>query len=376
MPGIWQGYRCLEMASAPEDAEDSSATLWGIRGKASVTLGLLGIFTGLVALILLQFPPLAAPGLLAYTFGLRHAVDVDHIAAIDNVTRKLATGGRQPATVGLFFALGHSTVVTLMCIAVMCAADVVEPCLKRVSEVGGILGATISGTFLLVVGAMNLSAAFQLRAAWKEQSTYGGHTHPIVGFCTRLCPCIFENIRRPWHMYPVGFLFGLGFDTSSEMGLLAAVAMSHTGLPRPAVLLLPLMFTAGMSLVDTLNGILMAWAYGRALEHNMHRMYYNLFLTSTSAVVAISVGMVELLGVLSISLGLEGTVWSMIDEVSDNFEFLGIVVISVFLISLVVALAGFACIFPGGEPPEDPARKALLRYMQVGALIDRSGIDD
>merc|ERR1711959_263135 len=183
-----------------------------------------------------------------------------------------------------------------MCGFVAIGSGYMEAHLDTLSNVGAILGASISGTFLLIIGAINVYTAWQLWQAWREQSRYGGHTHAIVGMCTSCCPTLFEGIRHPWQMLPVGFLFGLGFDTSSEIGLLGIVAMSHNNVDRACIMLLPLMFMGGMCLVDALNGILMAWAYGKALEDVMQRLYYNLFLTTTSGLIALLVGVIEVLG--------------------------------------------------------------------------------
>lgn len=342
--------------------------------QATVVLStILACTVGLGALLLFV-PQLVASGILAYTFGLRHAVDADHIAAIDNVTRRLTTGKQRPATVGLFFALGHSSVVLLMCLAVAFASSYMQEHLKSFAEIGGIVGACISGSFLLFVGAMNVYATRQLLYAWKEESRYGGHTHAIFGFCMACCPGLFEGIRHPWQMYPVGFLFGLGFDTSSEIGLLGIVAMS-SGLHHPVcIMLLPLLFMCGMCLIDTLNGLLMAWAYGKALEDNMQKLYYNMFLTCTSGVIAVLVGSVELLGVAAKTENLHGWFWDSVAVINDDFEIVGILVIGIFLLSLAFAFGCFRRVFPAGQVREAPIKQDLLRYIGSGEYIDRSGV--
>jgi len=346
-----------------------------LRKKASIIVAFILGFTGIAAVCSLVFAPsLAASGLLAYTFGLRHGIDADHIAAIDNVTRRLTIAGRRPATVGLFFALGHSSVVTLMCFGVVVASEYMKDHLSNFTRVGGILGASISGCFLVVIGGVNLNTSRELMQAWREGTKYGGHDHPVFGFFTRCCPGIFEGIRHPWHMFPVGFLFGLGFDTSSEIGLLGVVAVSRGHVARPCILLLPALFMGGMCLVDTLNGVLMAWAYGRALEDSMQRLYYNLFLTTTSGFIAFAVGSVELLGVANACEGFQGSFWDMIATINGNFEILGLAVIGVFLLSICLALSCFVRVFPGGQPLEEPAKQHLLRYVETGDFIDRSGV--
>merc|ERR1711972_379833 len=168
--------------------------------------------------------------------------------------------------------------------------------------------------------------------------------------------------------------FGLGFDTSSEIGLLGVVAVSHGDVPRPCIMLLPLLFMGGMCLIDTLNGILMAWAYGRALEDSMQRLYYNMFLTTTSGLIAVVVGAIELLGVAQTSEDLKGSFWDKIAYINDNLELLGVAVICLFVSSMVFALSCFRKVFPGGRPFEDPAKQQLLRYVQGADFIDRSGV--
>jgi len=342
--------------------------------RAAVVIGCILAFTAGAVALLLFVPELAASGLLAYTFGLRHAVDADHIAAIDNVTRRLTTGQRRPVSVGFFFALGHSSVVLIMCIGVACASGYMHRHLQSFAQTGGVIGAAISGSFLLAVGAMNIYTTVQLLQSWREQSRYGGHTHALAGFCMSCCPMLFEGIKAPWQMYPIGFLFGLGFDTSSEIGLLGIVAMSN-GLQHPVcILVLPLLFMAGMCLIDTLNGLLMAWAYGKALEDNMQKLYYNIFLTATSGLIAVLVGAVELLGVLANEGGLHGWFWDRIAKINENFETVGLIVIAIFLTSLLVALGCFRKVFPANQVREEPIRQDLLRYLERGDFIDRSGI--
>lgn len=373
--GAWFAASIPGMAQSPDPDGDDDLKPESLRRKASVIVTVIVLFTGIAAAAcLIVAPPLAASALLAYSFGLRHAVDADHIAAIDNVTRRLTTGGQRPATVGLFFALGHSSVVVIMCAAVIAASDYMRDNMHDFTRVGGILGASISGSFLLVIGTVNLLSARELWQAWREGTKYGGHEHPMVGMCARCCPGLFEGIKHPWQMFPVGFLFGLGFDTSSEVGLLGVVAVSHGSVPRPCVMLLPLLFMGGMCLMDTLNGVLMAWAYGRALEDTMQRLYYNLFLTTTSGLIAVAVGSVELFGVVQASEDLQGPFWSTIATINDNFELLGIAVVGLFVLSMAFALSCFNRVFPGGRPLEDPAKQQLLRYVQGGDFIDRSGV--
>ena len=186
-------------------------------------------------------------------------------AAIDNITRKLTTNNSSPRTVGMFFALGHSLVVVLACCAILVTQHFMKDMLGTFHQYGSVIGVAVSGSFLLVLGTLNLWTTRQLWMAWKGEGE--SHSHDVsMGFCLRCCPRLFQAISQPWHMLFVGFLFGLGFDTSTEVGLLGVVAVSN-GLAVPAsILLLPLLFTSGMCLLDTLNGFLMTWIYRTSLE--------------------------------------------------------------------------------------------------------------
>lgn len=319
----------------------------------------------MVALLLLLVPALAASGLLAYTLGLRHGFDADHIAAIDNVTRRLTGPGTPPLTVGLFFAMGHSTVVTLMCIAVVVASSYMEEHLDAAGSVGGIIGTSISGSFLVLIGFANGWATIKLARAWRLGSSHAGHSHQVPGCCVNCCPTLVEGIRHPWQMMPLGFLFGLGFDTSSEIALLGIVSISRDNVPRGYIMLLPLLFMGGMCLVDTLDGIFMAWAYGRAVngdeEQHKKLLYYNMFVTAISGLIAIFIGVVELLGVIADSLSLDGGIWDAVAAVNDNFELLGCGTVALFLLAMLLALACSRRVFPRRQPAEEkPAAAALV----------------
>ncbi len=241
-------------------------------------------------------PLLLGTALLAWSFGLRHAVDADHIAAIDNVTRKLRQDGRRPLTVGLFFALGHSTVVMLAATAVAMTASLLATKFEAFRSIGGLIGTLISAFFLFAIAAVNLVTFRQTWRAWR----HGGD--PDVGFdgglLARLCRPLFGLIRRPWHMFPLGFLFGLGFDTATEVSLLGLSATSAAGgLSLWAILVFPTLFAAGMALVDTADGVLMLGAYDWAFVKPRRKLAYNLVLTGMSVAVAVLVGGLELLGV-------------------------------------------------------------------------------
>jgi high-affinity nickel-transport protein len=241
-------------------------------------------------------PLLLGTALLAWSFGLRHAVDADHIAAIDNVTRKLRQDGRRPLTVGLFFALGHSTVVMLAAAGVAAFASLLAGRVADLKEIG-FIGTILSALFLFAIAAVNLVTFRQTWRAWR----HGGTTPapPLDGgLLARICRPLFGLIKQPWHMYPLGFLFGLGFDTATEVSLLGLSATGAAqGMPIWAILVFPALFAAGMALVDTADGVLMLGAYDWAFARPRTKLAYNLVITGASVVVAVGVGGLELLGV-------------------------------------------------------------------------------
>jgi len=284
------------------------------------------------------YPVLLGTALLAYGLGLRHAVDADHIAAIDNVTRKLRQEGQRPLTVGFWFSLGHSTVVILATLGIVTSAVAFRGTFERLHAVGGVVCTVVSAGFLFAIAAINLTILDgtwrtfrRLRAggAAQDEDLYG--LLASDGPLTRLlCPVI-RLIRRSWHMYPLGFLFGLGFDTATEVGLLGiSAAEAAKGLPLWSILVIPALFTAGMSLVDTADGVLMLNAYDWAFARPLRKLYYNLTITLASVVVALLVGAVELLGLVAGRLGLNGPAWRAIGAVNANFGLLGYVIIGVF----------------------------------------------
>ena len=247
-------------------------------------------------------PLLLGTALLAWSFGLRHAVDADHIAAIDNVTRKLRQDGSRPLTVGLFFALGHSTVVTLGAAAVALSANLLSSEFDSLRSIGGTIGTLISAFFLFAIATVNLVTFRQTWRAWR----HGDDPDPAFdgGLLTRLCRPLFRLIARPWHMFPLGFLFGLGFGTATEVALLGLSATSAAGgMSFWAILVFPALFAAGMALVDTADGVLMLGAYDWAFVKPRRKLAYNLLLTGTSVVVALLVGGLQLLAIEVDGLG-------------------------------------------------------------------------
>ena len=290
------------------------------------------------ALVFSEKPLLLGTALLAYSFGLRHAVDADHIAAIDNVTRKLMQDGQRPVTVGFYFSLGHSTIVVVASLIVYATASMLlQHQLETVREIGSIVGTSISALFLLAIAFINLVI---LRGVWKtfqEARRNEGWENPETllgsGFLGRLFRPLFRMLAHPWQMYPVGLLFGLGFDTATEVAVLGiSAAAAAKGLSMQAMAVFPVLFTVGMTLVDTTDGILMAGAYGWAFVKPVRKLYYNLTITFVSVVVAFFIGGIEAIGLLKDQLKLTGGVWDLVGNLNDNFGTLGFVIIGIFVV--------------------------------------------
>jgi nickel/cobalt transporter (NiCoT) family protein len=287
-------------------------------------------------------PLLLGTALLAYTFGLRHAVDADHIAAVDNVTRKLMQEGKRPASVGFFFSLGHSTIVVIASLIVYATASAIEKQLHIVKEIGGAIGTAVSAFFLIAIAVINIVI---LRGVWntfQRARKGGGYTDqsPDMLLGGGIFGCVFRPLFRllsaPWHMYPIGLLFGLGFDTATEVALLGiSAAAAANGLAVEAMAVFPLLFTAGMTLVDTTDGILMVGAYGWAFIKPIRKLYYNLTITFVSVVVALLIGGIEAIGLLKDRLNLSGGVWDFVGRLNDNFGILGFVIIGVFALGWI-----------------------------------------
>jgi nickel/cobalt transporter (NiCoT) family protein len=290
------------------------------------------------ALVFSEKPLLLGTALLAYSFGLRHAVDADHIAAIDNVTRKLMQDGQRPVTVGFYFSLGHSTIVVVASSILYATASMLfQQQLETVREIGSIVGTSISALFLLAIAFFNLVI---LRGVWKtfqearrNEEWENPETLLGTGFLGRLFRPLFRMLAHPWQMYPVGLLFGLGFDTATEVAVLGiSAAAAAKGLSMEAMAVFPVLFTAGMTLVDTTDGILMAGAYGWAFVKPVRKLYYNLTITFVSVVVAFFIGGIEAIGLLKDQLKLAGGVWDLVGNLNDNFGTLGFVIIGIFVV--------------------------------------------
>ncbi|WP_267550672.1 HoxN/HupN/NixA family nickel/cobalt transporter [Rhizobium rhizogenes] len=319
------------------------------KAKIAFTFALLIIFN-IVAWIwawvaFSDRPSLLGIAFLAYMFGLRHAFDADHIAAIDNVVRKLIQEKKQPYAVGFFFSLGHSSIVVIASILIAATAAAMQSQLDSFHDVGGVIGTTVSAVFLLLIGIANL---FVLKGVWSafkrarrgeriaeedlDTLLAGG------GFLARIFRPMFKVVTRSWHMYPIGFLFGLGFDTATEIGLLGiSAAQAAQGMSFWTILIFPALFTAGMSLMDTLDSTLMTGAYGWAFVKPIRKLWYNLTITAASVVVAIFIGGIEALGLISDKLGLEGGFWRFIGELNDNLANFGFAVVGIFLLSWLIS---------------------------------------
>ena len=322
-----------------------------LRGKIAGIYGLLILFNAgawLWAVVAFhRFPVLLGTAFLAYSFGLRHAVDADHIAAIDNVTRKLMQEGKRPVAVGFLFSLGHSTIVVAGSLLIAVAALGLQQRLDHFRSIGGVIGTLVSAVFLLAIAGVNLivlRSVYHTFKSVRRGEPYVDEDLDLLlanrGFLARIFRPIFAMIRRSWHMYPLGVLFGLGFDTATEIGLLGiSAAEASRGLPIISILVFPVLFAAGMSLVDTTDNILMLGAYGWAYVKPIRKLYYNLTITSVSVVVALVVGGIEALGLLGGQLHLQGSFWALVDRLNSNFGILGYCIVGLFALSWIVSIA-------------------------------------
>lgn len=296
-----------------------------------------------------DFPKLLWTAALAYTFGLRHALDADHISAIDNVTRKLMQDGRKPVLVGFFFSLGHSTIVVLLSVVIALTASQIQTHFPAMKVVGGLIGASVSALFLLLIAGINLlilrnvvEAFARMRRGepYDDQSVETALSQ--LGIMGRIFRPILRIVDRSWKMYGVGFLFGLGFDTATEVGLLGIAAFAAMkGLPIWSILLFPLLFTAGMCLLDTADGILMLGAYGWAFVHPIRKLYYNMTITAVSVIIALFVGGLEILTIIGGQFDLHGRFWDTVNSLGDRFGLIGILIIAIFIASWLASVIAY-----------------------------------
>ena len=325
-----------------------SASSRGVRNRV------LGIYVFLVAFNLLAWifaliafansPALLLLAVTAYTFGLRHAFDADHISAIDNVTRKLMQEGKRPVGVGFFFSLGHSTIVVAMTVLIALAAVAVQN-FDNLKAIGGLIGTTVSSLFLFLIAAINiviLIDIFKTFHAVRHGEEYNDssldETLNQRGLMGRFFRPLLRMTDQSWKMYPVGLLFGLGFDTATEVGLLGiAATTAGKGIPVISILIFPMLFTAGMSLMDTTDSILMLGAYGWAFVKPIRKLYYNLNITLISVIVALVIGSIEALSIVADQLNLSGGFWDVLGNLSDNFGLIGVVIVLLFIASWIIS---------------------------------------
>jgi high-affinity nickel-transport protein len=293
-----------------------------------------------------NYPVLLGTAFLAYTFGLRHAVDADHIAAIDNVTRKLMQQGKRPVAVGFFFSLGHSTIVFGLSVAIALTSVAIKDRFHSFQSIGGIIGTSVSAFFLLAIAIANIIILISVYRTFQHVKRGGRFVDEDLnlilakrGFLGRIFRNLFRLIEHGWQMYPVGFLFGLGFDTATEVGLLGISATEAAkGLSIWSILVFPMLFTAGMALVDSTDSILMLGAYGWAFVKPIRKLYYNMTVTFVSVLVALLIGGIEALGLIGDKLSLHGVVWDAIGSLNDNFGVIGFVIVGVFVASWVISI--------------------------------------
>ncbi len=314
----------------------TSRPKWLRYGVAVTGIHIIGLL--ILFLNARQYPQLLGFSFLAYTFGLRHAFDADHIAAIDNTVRKMVQQKENPLGVGFFFSLGHSTVVFIMALLTALSMGWVEKNVPQLKEIGSVIGTSISGGFLVLIGLFNFYIWLEVYQVFSKLRR--GEYNPenldkfLVngGFLFRFFGPLYRIINKSWHVYPLGFLFGLGFDTASEVALLAISANAVTqSMPFMLILCLPILFTAGMSLMDTADGVFMTTAYNWAFSTPLRKIYYNLSVTGLSIVAALFIGLIELAQILTPKLGLKGGIWEWIQNL--DFSGIGYLLVGLFVLA-------------------------------------------
>ncbi|WP_122040312.1 HoxN/HupN/NixA family nickel/cobalt transporter [Asaia bogorensis] len=291
-------------------------------------------------------PLLLGNALLAYGFGLRHAVDADHIASIDNVTRKFIQMGRQPLLTGFWFAIGHSLIVVLAALGTALLSQAMQDRFGAWRDIGGIASTLVSAGFLFALAITNFIV---LRGAWRawRHIRAGGAIEEVDpeallnrgGVLSRLLYPLFRLVSRSWHMVLLGFLFGLGFDTATEVSLLGlSASQASRGVSVAAIMIFPALFAAGMALVDTADGVLMLGAYRWAFVDPLRKLRYNIIITLISVIVAVGIGSIETLRLLGDQIGFEGRFWGMVASVSDSFNQIGFIVIGLFVLAWMLSL--------------------------------------
>ena len=287
-------------------------------------------------------------GVTAYTLGMRHAFDADHISAIDNTTRKLMSEGKRPLSVGFWFSLGHSTIVFALAFLISVGVRSLDGPIRTdnssLHQVAGWIGTTVSGTFLYVIAALNVVILFGILKVFRQMKT-GRYNEAALeeqlssrGFMNRFFGRLTKAVTKPLQMYPIGVLFGLGFDTATEVALLViAGSAGAAGLPWYAILCLPILFAAGMTLLDSIDGSFMNFAYGWAFSKPVRKVFYNITVTGLSVAVALVIGTIELGGLIAQHLNLGGSFWNWFENI--NINFLGFVIVGMFVATWAIALS-------------------------------------
>ena len=347
-----------------------------------VVLAVANVAAWMWALLLFHGQPvLLGTALLVYGLGLRHAVDADHLAAIDNVIRKLMQGGERPVGAGFFFALGHSTVVVLAVAAAVTASSLIGVP-DSIKSIAGLVGTLVSAVFLFVVAAANIII---LRGIWRvfqrvrrgDMSADQNVDTQLLdnrGFVSRIARPLFRLVTKSWHMFPLGFLFGIGFETASEVALLGiSAAQATNGGSMWSVMVFPALFASGMALVDTTDGILMLGAYDWAFNAPLRKLYYNLTITSVSVLVAVLIGSIEVVGLIGDQFELEGGFWRFGSVLNDNFNALGFAIIGIFTFAWAVSMIVYrlGCLDEALEPRE---RGSVGRFGETDLAIDRRAL--
>ena len=345
---------------------DASENVGGRIVAIYVVLLLSNLVAWLWAVIAFRHVPvLLGTAFLAYSLGLRHAVDADHIAAIDNVTRKLMQEGKRPVAVGFLFSLGHSTVVLVGSAAIAGTTLALQQRLQALRNIGSVVGTSVSALFLFVLAAVNLVVLVSIYRTFtrvRRGEPYVEEDLDLLlgnrGLLARILRPIFGMIKRSSHMYLLGVLFGLGFDTATEIGLLGISAAEATkSLSFWSILVFPALFAAGMSLVDTTDNVLMLGAYGWAFVKPIRKLYYNLTITCISVVVALVVGGIETLALIAARWQLKGAFWQTIGKLDNNFAVLGYFIIGIFVASWIASVAIYKWMrFDEFEPAAGPPR--------------------
>jgi high-affinity nickel-transport protein len=332
-------------------------SIYGCLAAITVVLILVATMIGY------KYAVLAGLGLVSYVLGLRHAVDADHIAAIDNTTRKLLQQNKRPVTVGMWFSLGHSTIVIALTAALVLATKAVVNAVPMFESGGAIIGTSISGVFLFIIGLVNVLIVldvYKTFAGLRDGKLTAAQLDDALNknsFMSKTFGKLFKIVNEPWQIYPVGILFGLGFDTASQIALIAISIGVAGSVPFWYVLIMPLLFTAGMVTVDTSDGISMRCAYGWAFLKPIRKIYYNLTITIISVLVAFAIGGIELIQVIASELGWTSGFWGFLANL--DFETMGYAIIAVFLISWLVAMTYYR--YKGYEKSTFPAKTISAR---------------